>query len=44
MIEIELMLQDIRKLMEKEKGIRNRILLEQAQKALNEYEKAVRKE
>ncbi len=40
MIEIEVMLNELKRLREKEKSIRNRILLENAYNALMEYEKA----
>lgn len=44
MIEIEMMLHEIDKLIGKEKGIRNKVLLRNARDALKEYEKATRKE
>ena len=41
MLELELILNDLRKIQAKEKGLRNRILLEKAVDSLKEYEKAV---
>ena len=41
MIELEVMLNDLGKLLEKEKGLRNKILLENAISSIKEYEKAV---
>jgi len=41
MLELELILNDLRKIESKEKGLRNRILLEKAIDSLKEYEKAV---
>jgi len=39
-IELEIMLNDLSKLYEKEKGIRNRVLLEKAIDSLKDYETA----
>ena len=41
MIELELMLNDLGKMLEKERGLRNKILLENAISTLKEYEKAI---
>ena len=41
MLELELILNDLKKIQDKEKGLRNRILLEKAVDSLKEYEKAV---
>jgi len=41
MLELELILNDLMKIQAKEKGLRNRILLENAVDSLKEYEKAV---
>ena len=44
MMEIEIMLHDIDKLIGKEKSIRNKVLLHNARDALKEYERATRKD
>ena len=41
MLELELILNDLKKIEAKEKGLRNRILLEKAIDSLKEYEKAI---
>ena len=41
MIELELILKDLEKIKDKEKGLRNRILLEKAIDSIREYDKAV---
>ncbi len=41
MIELEVILNDLRKILEKEKGLRNKILLGNAISSLREYEKAI---
>lgn len=43
MIELELMLNDLSKIKDKEKGLRNRMLLDQAINSISEYGKALSK-
>ena len=41
MIELEIMLKDLNKMLEKEKGLRNKVLLENAISSIKEYEMAI---